>query len=133
MIYTLEPIWKKSFVDVEHWSKEIDGKRVWIERHVGYRWGKCIFESDEKPNIDLENKAGFNVMDEIYNVDCESIDSCWVDYQFPDNLNEEICEQLEEMNFEDLEFDGWIMEDIETYITGPLKLTDEEGNECKGE
>jgi hypothetical protein len=133
MLYTLEPIWKKSYVEVEHWYKEINGKKMWIERYVGFRWGKCIFESDEKPDIDLKNESSFNITDEVEDPEYEADDSCWVDFIFPKTLTEELCEETENMDFEELEENGWQLDDIECYITGPMKLTDENGNEWRGD
>ena len=133
MIYKLEPIWKKSVVDVEHWYKEIDGKKIWIERELGWRWGSCTFESEEFPEIDLKNEYNFNISDELEVIDYEADDGCWESFNFPADMLAEETERIEEMDFEGLEEDGWQLYDTETIFTGPLKLTDENGNTWRGE
>ena len=47
--WKIEPTWKKSLVEVEHYHK--DGKTV--EYETGWRWGSfyCETEDDNPPNI----------------------------------------------------------------------------------
>lgn len=133
MLYRLEPAWKKSVADIEHWSKVIEGKKVWIEREVGWRWGHCTFQSEEVPNIDLEGNQVFYIFEELEVEDYECDDGCWESFNFYDTtlLTEEYQEEIEMMGYGELEEDGWVHEDTETVFSGPLKLFDENGNEVK--
>jgi hypothetical protein len=122
MLYKLRPQWKKSVHDLEHWWKEINGKKVWIEREVGWRWGEATFTSEDVSHIDLENEHGFCVSEEEL-MDYNADDGCWITYHFPkDKLSEEEMDRIEEMDFSDLEEDGWTLDETETYFTGPLIL-----------
>ena len=134
MLYKLSPQYKKSLYDVENWFKEENGEKMWIEREYGWRWGHCTFESEEKPDIDLKNEYGFNIMEDIEEViDYESDDGCWSDVRCSDNVDEEYQEKLYEMDHDELEQDGWKLNHVDTYFIGPLELEDEQGNVYKGE
>ncbi len=123
-MYKLRPEWKKSALDLEHWSKEIDGKKIWIQREVGWRWAECTFQSEDPPEIDLKNEHGYSLED-LDIVDYYADDGCWTTFYFPETvLTEEQKEVIEDMDYSDLEEDGWVHEDTETYFTGPLILED---------
>jgi hypothetical protein len=127
MIYKLEPIWKKSVTDIQHWyHKEKD---LWFEQEVGWRWGSATFESEGFPEIDLKNEVPINVSEDLDdpNIDCD--DGCWTYFNFSDKIDEDYQEQLKEMDFDELEKQGWYLEYVDTYFSGPLKLSDENGNE----
>jgi hypothetical protein len=133
MIYKLEPIWKKSVVDIEHWYRKDNDKKQWIEKESGWRWGSATFNSDEFPDIDLKNDQSFNVLEELDDPELEYDDGCWSSMTFGGDLTEEEQEELEYMDQDELEEKGWHLHYIDTFYTGPLKLTDENVNEWKGD
>ena len=133
MRYTLEPIWKKSVTDIQNWFKEDGERKLWFEREYGWRWGSASFESEEFPDIDLKNDDGFNVTEDLEYPDMYFDDGCWSFNTFCDELTEEEKEQLQYMDDEELEENGWTLHYIDTYYSGPLKLTDENGNEWRGD
>ena len=133
MRYTLEPIWKKSVTEVENWFHP--EKKLWFEREIGWRWGSASFESAEFPDIDLKNEHCINILEDLddSNPDLEMDDGCWTSFNFCDSLNEEQQEEIEQKEFNELEEEGWELRYIDTYFSGPLKLTDENGNEWRGD
>ena len=133
MKYKLSPQYKKSALDVENWYKEENGNKMWIEREHGWRWAHCTFESETPPDIDLINEHGFSIFEEIEDVqDYDADDGCWSEYRYSDNIDEEYRAQLDEMDSEALEEDGWRLSYVDTYFTGPLVLEDEHGNVAYG-
>jgi len=68
--WILTTVEKKSVEEIEFWSK--DGKT--IKRSTGFRWGKVYCESDEKPDIDLENPEGISVFDCGHDFELDSLD-----------------------------------------------------------
>ena len=85
------------------------------------------------PIFDLKNEDNFNITDELEVIDYEADDGCWETFNFPSSMLEEETERIQEMDFEELEEDGWQLYDTETIFTSPLKLTDENGNEWRGD
>jgi hypothetical protein len=134
MRYKLSPQYKKSACDVENWFKEENGEKMWIERETGWRWAHCTFESETPPDIDLKNEHGFNVYEDLEDVqDYDADDGCWADYRYSDNIPEEYRIRLDEMDHKELEEDGWRLSYTDTYFTGPLILEDEHGNVSYGD
>lgn len=126
---------KKNAVERQFWIK--DG--VTVIKEEGFRWGIWSCESDEQPDIDLENSDGYELMSTDYEWEMEEmIDGSWVDWTFPEDMDEEEQERIQELwnedSFEGLEGDGWINDETEHWIYGPIKLTNEEtGEEFTGE
>ena len=60
--WTLKTQHKKNAVEKQHWYK--DGKE--IIRQEGYRWGTFYCESDEKPDMDLENADDIEIGQDEY-------------------------------------------------------------------
>lgn len=125
---------KKSAVEKQFWVKD----NVTVVKEEGFRWGIWSCESDEKPNVDLDNPDGYDLMSTDYDWEMEEmIDGCWVDWTFPDDMDEEEQEHIQalwdEDSFEGMESDGWINDETEHWIQGPIKLTNEEtGEEFNG-
>jgi len=126
---------KKSAVERQYWIK--DG--VVVTKDEGFRWGIWTCESDQQPDIDLDNPDGYNLMSTDYDWEMqEMIDGSWVDWNFPDSMPEEEQERIQalwdEDCFEGLEGDDWINDETEHWIYGPIQLTNEDtGEEFKGE
>ena len=124
--WILTTVEKKSVEEIEFWSK--DGKT--IKRSTGFRWGKVYCESDEKPDIDLENPEGISVFDCGHDFELDSLDDGWSDdVEYPDDLDEEEQERMNELWDEDAyeawEGEGWSNDDSETWFYGPLDLKEE--------
>ena len=127
--------YKKSAVERQFWRK--DG--VIISHDTGYRWGWWTCESEEKPDIDLKNEDGFELFcaDQEWEME-EMTDGCWSEWQWPNDMPEEERERIEalwdENWFDGMEEDGWIADDCEHWIYGPLRLVNETtGEEFVGE
>ena len=121
---------KKNAVERQFWIK--DG--VTVIKEEGFRWGIWSCESDEQPDIDLDNSDGYELMSTDYEWEMEEmIDGSWVDWTFPEDMDEEEQERIQELwdedSFEGLEGDGWINDETEHWIYGPIKLTNEDTGE----
>jgi hypothetical protein len=120
--WTIEPTWKKSLVEVEHYHK--DGKTV--EYETGWRWGTfyCETEDDNPPDIN----DGDDLYDCGYDVELqETTDGCWAEYRFSENISDEEREELEEFFEEnsayDLESLGWVQGDTQMFIQCEPEIT----------
>ena len=116
---------KKSVVQIDTWEKD----DMTMQREIGWRWGHFLY--DEKPNvvglgIDLENNESIEVSMLGDVQDSEQDDGCWEDWTWPDELDPEEVERLEEIYSEDseegLENEGWVHTDSEYFLQGPLDL-----------
>lgn len=121
---------KKNAVERQFWVK--DG--VTVIKEEGFRWGIWSCESDEQPDIDLDNSDGYELMSTDYEWEMEEmIDGSWVDWTFPEDMDEEEQERIQELwdedSFDGLEGDGWINDETEHWIYGPIKLTNEDTGE----
>ena len=114
---------KKSVFEVESWYKE--GKT--IKRITGFRWGTVYCESDEKPEIDLDNPEGISVFDCGYDFELDNLDDGWsLEVEYPDDMDEEEQARMDELWDEDAydawESEGWSQTDTDTWFHGPLSL-----------
>ena len=121
--WILKTLHKKNAIERQHWYK--DNKQ--IIREEGYRWGTFYCESDGQPDIDLDNEDGYDLTNSDYDWELDNLDDgCWVDWEFPDDMDEEEQERIqalwEEDYFEGLEGDGWTNDDTEYWFYGPLEL-----------
>ena len=126
--WILKTLHKKNAVEKQFWYK--DGKVV--IREEGYRWGEFYCESDEQPEIDLDNADGYNLSESDYDWELTSLDDgCWSDWTFPEDMTEEEQAEIEsaweEEYFEGMEELGWSQDDTEYILQGPLELLDEDG------
>jgi hypothetical protein len=126
--WILKTLHKKNAVERQFWYK--DGKV--IIREEGYRWGEFYCESDEQPEIDLDNEDGYNLSESDYDWELTSLDDgCWADWTFPEDMTEEEQAEIEsaweEEYFEGMEELGWSQDDTEYILQGPLELSDEDG------
>lgn len=125
---------KKSAVEIQFWIKN----GVIIQREEGYRWGEWTCESDERPELDLDNPDGYEVSFSDYDWEMqEMMDGCWADWTFPEDMSEEertaIEEAWDENWYEGLEALGWQNNDAEQHIFGPIKLINlDTGEEWEG-
>lgn len=85
---------KKNAVERQFWIK--DG--VTIIKEEGFRWGIWSCESDEQPDVDLDNSDGYELMSTDYEWEMEEmIDGSWVDWTFPEDMDEEEQERIQEL------------------------------------
>ena len=133
-IWRLTNLQKKNAVERQFWSK--DGLDV--IKDEGFRWGIWTCESDEQPDIDLDNPDGYEVMSTDYDWEMEEmVDGSWVEWVFPDDMDEEEQERItalwDEDYFDGLEGDGWVNHETEHWIYGPLRITNvDTGEEFDG-
>jgi hypothetical protein len=113
--WKIEPTWKKSLIEKQHFTKE--GKTIIVE--TGWRWGEfyCETEDDTPPVIE----EGADLFSCGYDVEMDyTDDGCWEDYEFfgfTEEEEEEIQEWLNENSFLDLMDEGWELSDGEMFIT----------------
>jgi len=122
--------YKKSAIEKQYWYK--DGKE--IIRIEGYRWGVWTCDSDEKPEIDLANEDEYRIGSDDYEWEMEEmLDGCWADWVFPEDMDDDEQEDIEdawnEDFFEGLEELGWSLDETEYIIEGPIALTNTDTNE----
>jgi hypothetical protein len=124
--WVLTTLEKKNVVETEFWNK--DGRK--IKRNTGFRWGKVFCESDERPDIDLENPDGLDVYCTGYDFELDSLDDGhYCDVEYPDDMSEEEQARMDELWDEDSysawEEEGWSNDDTETWFNGPLELEEQ--------
>ena len=122
---------KKSCEEREIWSK---GNKS-IIRINGFRWGTFTLETtDDNPpdGITEENKEGINIYDytssNFKSIALDSMDDGWVgDCELSDNIDEdeqaELLEGMEDDYYEYLETNGWVNDETEVWLFGPLEIT----------
>lgn len=127
MIWYLSNLDKKNAVEIQYWNK--DG--VTFTKTVGYRWGQFFCESDEKPDVDLNNEDGFS-LDSDWEMDYMD-DDCWSDWEYPDSMSQEERDEIEtawnENYYEGLEALGWENKYTDQILYGPLRLVNKDTNE----
>ena len=117
---------KKSCTQIEYFKK---GDLV-ATHEIGWRWCYAIYE--EKP--DLSDYDPDKDQIELYSIgdvdDMEQDDGCWESWEWPEGVDEEEQERLEELYQEDfdegLENEGWVLDDTEYWISGPLEIEEVE-------
>ena len=122
---------KKSCEEREIWSK---GNKS-IIRINGFRWGTFTLETtDDNPpdGITEENKEGINISDytgsNFKSIALDSMDDGWLgDCELSDNIDEdeqaELLEGMEDDYYEYLETNGWVNDETEVWLFGPLEIT----------
>lgn len=134
--WQISNLYKKEAIEKTFWMKD----DLTISFEEGFRWGKWTCQSDEKPNLDLRNQHGYCLSrDSNYEWELETMDDgCWGDWEFPEAIDEEEQERIqdlwEEGFFEAMEEDGWMSDDTEYWIRGPIMLKNlDTGEEFSGE
>jgi len=136
--WTIKPVNKKSIEEVEHFTK--DGME--IVHRTGWRWGEwTVATNDSNPpefefvdgQLDI-NSCYSNNIEEVEMV--ETSDGCWDDMEWPDDIDADERTKIEEAMEEDsyitaLEENDWWSSDTEMYISGPIEISDSNGNVVK--
>lgn len=121
---------KKNCLEKEFW-KHPDHDQL-IVHEILWRWGTFYCESDEMPEVDLENDDGFAVYDSDFETDSLD-DGCWEEWSWPDSVSEEERQRLEELWNEDgysaWEDAGIELFDSEIILMGSLELTEEKSSQ----
>lgn len=123
MPYRIEPLEKKSIVDVTTFRKVLpDGTRIFLTQETGYRWGHFIAEDDPRESLEEGEELPDPLCVSDYNeIDHEYTDGCWSDYDVSE-LSDEEQELLHETTWpEDC---GWEAIDGEVYFHGPVQITE---------
>lgn len=123
--YEISTKHKKSIVDVQYYKKD----DYTIRYETGWRWGSGVITIPDHDDLPWPENPDDN--DEIdvlsYDFDMDSLDDgCWDDIEFPDDMDEEELNRLQELYDEDgifaLEEDGWECWDAELWFQGPLEI-----------
>lgn len=139
--------YKKSCEEHEHYVK--DG--MTIIRKTGWRWASFYVETNDgnppvfefdyvpggdgnKDSVDMYWLTGPN----IESSELEGMsDGCWEDYEWPEDMEEEEKERLQELIeehgcYEALEeMEEWMLDETQAWCWGPILIEDENGNRVK--
>lgn len=133
-IWRITNLHKKNAVERQYWTKD----NLTVVKDEGFRWGTWTCESDERPNVDLDNPDGWeqNSQEDDWEME-EMEDGSWQDWSWPEDMSQDERQRVEalwdEEYFEGLENDGWSNDETEFWIYGPLKLTNvDTGEEWSG-
>ena len=112
---------KKSVTETQTWTNG----ELTAQLEIGWRWGH--WEYDTKPDLSDYDPDGQTDVFEFGDVqDQEQDDGCWQDWTWPEDMDADEIERLEEIYNEEgtegLENEGWENTDTEMYVTGPLDL-----------
>lgn len=143
-IWTVSPYYKKSCEEHEHYTKD----SMTIIRKTGYRGASFQVETTDnnppefefdfvpggdgkKDSLDMYNVPGSN----IENVELESMwDGCWEDIAWPEDMDEEEQERLQELIEEEGDIydvlenqEGWSQSETEAWIWGPILIEGDNG------
>lgn len=145
--WKVSPYYKKSCEEHEHYTK--DG--LTIIRKTGYRGASFYVETtdDNPPEFEFDyvpggdgNKDSIDMYNCCYNnienSELESMwDGCWEDIEYPDDIDEEEQERLQELIeeegiYEALEgTEGFSQSETQAWIWGPILIEDSEGNKVR--
>ena len=142
-IWAVSTYYKKSCEEHEYWTK--DGQT--IIHKTGWRWaGFTVETTDDNPpefefdfvpggdgkkdSIDMYNCPGSN----IDNVELDSMtDGCWDDIEWPEDMDEEERERLQELIDEEGIYgaledqEGWMLDETQAWCWGPIQSESEDG------
>lgn len=136
--WTVKPVDKKSIEEVEHFTK--DGME--IVHTTGWRWGEWTVATNDgnPPEFEFEdgrldiNSCYTNNIEEVEMV--ETSDGWLDDTEWPDDIDADERSAIEEAMEEDgyytaLEEKDWYHSDTEMYISGPIEISDANGEVVK--
>lgn len=136
--------YKKSCEEHEIYIK--DGKTV--KRKTGFRWASFYVETtdDNPPEFEFDcvpggdgRKDSINMYspigDNIESSELENMnDGCWEDWEWPEDMDDEEIEALEERIAEEGVYEvledqeGWMLDESEAWCWGPIAIADENDN-----
>jgi hypothetical protein len=134
-VYVIKPLEKKSIVyHVEMYRENPDGSISWFNIDETYRWGQGFVEGDLDCNLPWEGDTVAYARTDC-GWGCEFDDSCSIEWEFSDDIDEMEQQELKELYYEggagwlyDGEHD-WSEEDAAVHIIAPYQvdLCDEDG------
>ena len=141
--FNVSTYYKKSCEEHELWTK--DG--MTLRHKTGFRWANFFVETNDdnppefefdyvpggdgrKDSIDMYNAYSNN----IESIELDSMmDGCWDDIDWPEEMDEDEQERLQELIeehgiFEALEeMEGWMLDESEAWCWGPILIEGENG------
>ena len=147
-IWTVSTYYKKSCEEREIWTHSEHGTMIRIN---GFRRATYTVETNDdnppefefdfvpggdgkKDSIDMNN-CEFNNIESVELV--ELFDGgCWGGTEWPDDMDKEEIQRLEELMEEEgyyalEEEEGWMLDETEVWVWGPILIEDEEGNQVR--
>ena len=127
MPYKVSNIEKKTVTEIEIWKK---GDQ-YLKRTHGWRWGYWLIEdSAELDDYDPAVGIDMNLLDgELLELD----DGQYEEWEYPEGMSAEDQEALEQAWEEDWHEGitnlGWEEWETEVWVTGPLEITEVQGDE----
>lgn len=127
--YELNPTYKKSVVEVEHWR----GENGNIDVTICWRWGTWYVTPQDKDEVKLLKKAMKENIELCINNFSdfemrETWDGCSEDLEYEGHWDEEKFESFKEEYWEDrwdtMEKYGFVSDDCDTYICCEIALTE---------
>jgi hypothetical protein len=134
-VYVIKPLLKKRIVyHVEMYRNNPDGGVGWFNIDETYRWGQGFVEGDLDCNLPWEGDDVAYARADV-GWGCEFDDSCSIEFEFSDDIDEAERESIREAYYEGGAgwlFDGeheWLEEDTAVHIISPYQvdLCDEDG------
>jgi hypothetical protein len=114
--WKLSPTYKKSIEERSTWSKDTPNGSLEFLQTVTYRWGECLIESDDEPEIDLSNPDGIDVTliddAQIDSLD-DQVSEYWTDPDDDDIDTDDIdADYMEENGFEIVDVSIWFFGEL---------------------
>ena len=144
--FTIKTYYKKSCEQQEYFSHpDWEGR---IKVCDGFRFAEYRVETNDGdwPKIDFTSVPGGSDALDSVDLNCcfgDNVEStelvemfdggCWGDTEFPDDMPEEEQERLQEFIDENGSYaledeEGWMLDETEVWVWGPLEVSDDEGN-----
>ena len=148
-IWRVKTYYKKSCQEQETWSHPVHGTMV---RTNGFRSAEYEVETsdDNPPEFEFDfvpggdgQKDSINMHDcEVNNIEnvelIELFDGgCWVDYEWPEDMDEEDIEHFQNLIDEEGWYaleecdDPWTLDETEVWIWGPIEICNEAGEQVR--
>ncbi len=122
-----------------------------IRRKTGFRWASFYVETNDgkPPEFEFEFVPGGDGKKDSVNMywlsgpniessELESMsDGCWEDWEWPEDMDAEEIERLEELIAEEGVYEvledqeGWMLDESEAWCWGPIVIEDADGNQVK--
>ena len=119
MPFKITNVEKKDIADKSYWIKKLkNGKKIYLEDEVWYRWGEVLVEEDPRENGWKPNEP--LVADDYNILDHNLSDGCWTEVYGKEDLSKKEQKLLNEVTF--LDEAGWEVYDSEITFYGPVEI-----------
>jgi hypothetical protein len=123
MPYKITNTEKKDVSDKTQWVKVLkNGKKLYLEDEVWYRWGQVLVEEDPRENGWKPGEP--LVTDDFNRMDHHLEDGCWTDVHGKEELSKKEQKLIEESYF--LDDAGWEAYESEITFYGPVEIEEVE-------